>query len=411
MPYFQIFLKVFFIALLISPNESSNASLRTENSIDIQTLSSVNTEHLISTATADVIREFFITNDIKFDVIIYGETSRHIDGVINGVMRQVSKDTVPITIEHIKDFKRWNHEMNQSAVIFVKTKENLHQLHARSMSPNNSVIKLRNLEPKPFKFLVYVEKIRTLKQLNDTASKKNNYFAPFPADLRFFELFITSDKLTINLTARVLFSEDHCNAFALKVLNKFDKKSQQWTARLENFNPFSNFHGCLLSFATKINNFFYVKNQLSIKDQFSRSVITSAETEFGGLIAEVLSIMAHKCNFSFLFTVSENVVNSKGPRLLGTKNFNTLLSRLIIIESAHPWRNILSEHYTMPISTLEHYYLVSMNDLYTNYEKLLFPFDVATWSLLLFTFGLTFGTIFGLRFCPQWIRTMIIGKG
>jgi hypothetical protein len=410
MPFFQIFLKLFFTALLISPNESSRASLQTENSIDIQTLS-LNPEHIISTATADVIREFFIAKDIKFDVVIYGEASRHIDGVINGVMRQVSKDTVPITIRHIKDFKRWNHEMNQSAVIFVKTKENLHQLHARSISPNNSVIKLRNLEPKPLKFLVYVEKIRTLKQLNETASKTKKYIAIFPADLRFFELFITTDKLTINLTTRVLFSENHCNAFALKVLNKFDKKSQQWNAKLENFNPFNNFHGCLLSFVTKIDRFFYIRNQLPPQFQIPSSDIAKVETEFGGLIVEVISSMAQKSNFSFHFTVLDTLSNSTGSRFLGTKNFNTSLSRLNIIESAQPNRNVRSQHYTKPTSTLEHYYLVSMNDLYTNYEKLLFPFDAVTWSLLLFTFGLTFGTIFGLRFCPQWIRTMIIGKG
>jgi uncharacterized protein (UPF0218 family) len=409
MPYFQIFLKVFFIALLISPNESSNASLRTENSIDIRRLS-LNPEHIISTATADVIREFYIANDIKFDVIIYGETSRHIDGVINEVTRQVSKDTVPITIKHIKDIKRWNHEMSQSAVIFVKTKENLHQLHARSMSPNNSVVRLRNLEPKPFKFLVYVEEIKTLQQLNDTASETNNFFAPFPADLRFFELFITSDEFNINLTARVLFSEDHCNAFALKVLNKFEEKSQQWNTKLENFNPFNNFHGCLLSFATKINNFFYIKNQLSLKNLLPATTqITNVNTEFGGLIAEVISLMAQKNNFSFHFTVSENV--KKTSRLLGTKNYNTLLSRLIIVESAQLERNLRHQHYMKPTSSLEFYYLLSLNDLYNNYEKLLFPFDIATWSLLLSTFGLTFGTIFGLRFCPQWIRTMIIGKG
>jgi hypothetical protein len=411
-----VFLKIFFIALLISPNESSKASFQTENSIDIQITrlhspnpSPINPEHVISRAIADVIREFYIANDIKFDFIIYGETSSHINDIVNEVTNKVSKDNFPVTLNHIRDARGWNHEMSQSAVIFVKSEQNFVNLHRSSTNGIKLITKLTNFEPKPFKFLVYVEEINSLNQLNYSVSKNNYYYAGVPADLRSFEFFITSDGFMVELTARVLFSEKHCGAFALKVLNSFDAKSQQWKQKLENFNHFSNFHGCLLEFSTKIHNFFYIKNQLNVYEQRSQSHLTNEKTEFGGLITEVLDLLAQKNNFSFHFTIID--MNNGALIISSTKNYETSFLQIIGLDNTFLDKSILNGHFTVAFSSHDWFYLVSMNDLYTNYEKLLFPFDAATWTLLLFTFVLTGGTIFGLRFCPQWIRTMILGRG
>ncbi|KAG5669462.1 hypothetical protein PVAND_017349 [Polypedilum vanderplanki] len=75
--------------------------------------------------------------------------------------------------------------------------------------------------------------------------------------------------------------------------------------------------------------------------------------------------------------------------------------------------NYLHEYHlwSEPCGSTEYYYLVTENDLYTNYEKLFMPFDETTWILLSVTILLTFLIIFGTHYCPQWIRTLIHGAG
>jgi hypothetical protein len=405
----QIFIKIIFIVLSTSIQNPLCSSQLVKNSISTQSSSPAHSE---SKAIADVIRKFYIANHIQFDLIAYGETSNHINDVIDGVIKQVSHDAVPVTLKPINDVREWNHQMSQSAVIFVKSQKTLEHLHVASLGYKSSYPVLTNREPKPFKFLVYVEEIKSLHQLNDSISKNNQYSHTMPADLRLFEFFITSDELRVNLTARLLYSEEHCREFKLKVLNSVDKRSQQWTKKLENFEQFSNFHGCLMPFCVAISRSFYVEGA-NINEEKNESLILlkSEYAKFAGLTNEIVRLLAQTNNFSFHFSVLKHVPGSDKPLdVISTKNFKLPVHHLIPLENIVINRESIY-HFTVPFASVDWYCVVSLNTLYTNYEKLLFPFDVATWSLLLFTLVLTFGTIFGLRFCPQWISTMILGRG
>jgi hypothetical protein len=401
-------LQFFFIVLLISIKISKSTGLQIKNSLFTQSSSSALSE---SRAIADVIREFYIANHIQFDFIVYGETSNHINDVIDGVIKQADQYTIPVTLKHIKYVKNWNHEMDQSAVIFVKSQKILQDLHNSAINNKNFFPLLTNMETKQFKFLIYVDEIKSLQQLNDAVNETNVYLSFEKTDLRYFEFFVTSDELWLNLTARLIYSEDHCGEFKLKVLNSVDKRSQQWTKRLENFDQFRNFHGCLMPFIAMNSPNFYVKNYAKEDDELILKNLTiSGRAEFGGLTNEVMKLLAENNNFSLhlsLFTF-----NSTMYKWIGSKSYNVSVHQLVSpLEISVTDRIIFLYHFSKPFATVDWYFIVSQNDLYTNYEKLLFPFDVATWSLLLFTLGLTFGSIFGLRFSPQWIKTMVIGRG
>jgi hypothetical protein len=402
MSFLKIFIKLACIALVFSFQLSPSLSLQIQNS------SPADQEHAISTAITDVIRKFYLANDIRFDFLVYGETSRHINDVLNGVLRKLSQDNVSIGTEHIKYVKRWNHKFIQSSVIFVKSEKYLHNLHKIS-SENQFNVKLTNMEPQQFKFLVYVEEIKLLQLLNDSISKTNDYHAAYPPDLRSFEFFITSDGLKINLTARVLYSEDICGVFTLKILNELDINSQQWSKHLKNFDHFSSFHGCLLTLGVKMSHSFYIKNVGLGDFEHHEKIQRGEDTEFEGLANELVEVMARRCDFSFHYTIL--FISSNGVGISNTKSYYVPSTQIISFDHGMLDRKDYSVHSTIPFESFDDYYLVTPNHLYTNYEKLLFPFDAATWALLLFTIGLTFGTIYGLRFCPHWIQTKILGKG
>ncbi|KAG5669122.1 hypothetical protein PVAND_017018 [Polypedilum vanderplanki] len=55
----------------------------------------------LANAMVDVIREFYIANDIKFDFIIYGKATNHIKDVINEITKKLTNE-IPINIKRMK---------------------------------------------------------------------------------------------------------------------------------------------------------------------------------------------------------------------------------------------------------------------------------------------------------------------
>jgi hypothetical protein len=85
----------------------------------------------VASAMIDVIRKFYIANDIDFDFIIYGQTSRHIDDVLFLVIKELSKE-ITVNVRHIMDINEWNHELGKSAVFLLKKAGDLYHLHSLS---------------------------------------------------------------------------------------------------------------------------------------------------------------------------------------------------------------------------------------------------------------------------------------
>ncbi|KAG5670861.1 hypothetical protein PVAND_001094 [Polypedilum vanderplanki] len=116
----------------------------------------------VSKSMSDVIREFYIIDDIKFDFIVYGEKSKHIDDIIDEVTLELSQNEIPIIIKHFSNVSYWNHKLKQSAVIFMKSLENLENLHKVSeIFENNKITQIITSVPEKIKFLIYIEEIKT----------------------------------------------------------------------------------------------------------------------------------------------------------------------------------------------------------------------------------------------------------
>ncbi|KAG5671323.1 hypothetical protein PVAND_001526 [Polypedilum vanderplanki] len=177
--------------------------------------------------------------------------------------------------------------------------------------------------------------------------------------------------------------------------------SQKWNKSLENFNHYENFHGCM------INVIGHYGFEFFLSDISNNTNLD--ERKFAGAVFEIVQIMSEKFNFIPHYSLS-TYIDSK-LRTKSIKNYvpNDRYSFYLSIAPVN--YSFPFSYYTQSISTVNFMFHISYNDLYTNYEKLSMPFDDLTWIFLFLTFGLTFATIFGLHFCPRWIRTIIFGKG
>ncbi|KAG5673112.1 hypothetical protein PVAND_003186 [Polypedilum vanderplanki] len=371
-----------------------------------------NSVQSVSKALIDVIRKVYISNDIKFDIFIFRQTSSHLNDVIDEVTKELSDEIVTkITL-----ISTWMHGYednfdDKSAVIFVKSMIDLQRLQLEAKDVRKFRRDTLTLERKvsiKFKFLVYIEEVKTFKQLEnlvkDTKMLKINYIT----DMRFSEFFVINEQNQISFAANLLYSEKQCGKFQPVLLNSFDKQSQKWIKKLENFDHLKNFHECLILFTTIYTPAFYSqyhKNLYEITDnaELERKFATT-DLNFRGLNKELLDLMAERHNFTFHHSVPiKNIV--AGTQNFKTNELYTLVFELVIID-----RYNAKSYYSDPLCNFQFYYLLSPNDLYTNYEKLLFPFDDTTWAFMLFTFGIIFGVVIGVKFNKK-LKTIIFGKG
>ncbi|KAG5667698.1 hypothetical protein PVAND_015669 [Polypedilum vanderplanki] len=160
---------------------------------------------------------------IKFDILVYGKTTNHINDIIDEVTKAL-RDEISINIIHIKSFNNWTHNLNQSAIILAESKKNLKILHQKLMAKSENDTKLANATPKQLKFLIYCENLTNLHSII-----KNTKFERLSwTDFRFFQFCIIKAGNYVNLSAIVLFSEKKCGEFQIKFLNSFDIKTQKW---------------------------------------------------------------------------------------------------------------------------------------------------------------------------------------
>jgi hypothetical protein len=55
-------------------------------------------------------------------------------------------------------------------------------------------------------------------------------------------------------------------------------------------------------------------------------------------------------------------------------------------------------------------FAVTPTESFSNYEKMLLPFDIVTWTLLLFTFVVAFAVVLLLKLFNRRVRNAIVGK-
>ncbi|KAG5669120.1 hypothetical protein PVAND_017016 [Polypedilum vanderplanki] len=158
--------KSFLFILLFSSIFCTSFAFKTNELQKIPTRDPVK----LAKAMVDVICEFYIANDIKFDFIIYGKATNHIKDVINEITKKLTNE-ITVNIRHIEGIEifietwNWSLTFEQTAIIFTESKENIKYFHYKT----DKYFSLGNIFPKQFKFLIYVEEMKNFDRVEDKA--------------------------------------------------------------------------------------------------------------------------------------------------------------------------------------------------------------------------------------------------
>jgi hypothetical protein len=399
-----------------------------------------NTE-LIS-AFSSIITELFLTPQIPFDVIIYKSKSRKSFDIIDGIGSQLSGK-----ILRISQAQNWTHKLTQSAVIFTQNEKDLSEFLNKT--------ELKNVVVKPLRFLIHSSEKIELEKLK---------IPPLNFDkghIGHFSYFVIETLKEIQLKTFEWFTEEFCDVQQTIVLKNFDKKKLKWKKNLRSkkelknlkdlsikenqkssessknsqaskndknlktknvqktqnltnshnnskvfqhqkssqtlkISPkFKNFHGCSLYIYSGIflNTILETTDWINYGFTFSSINIPLKKSQIHPFEREIIKTVATHGNFTpnVTFDASENLYHIY------------YLHRTPIYDDDYSIGSIVLDDFET--------FLTSPSEPYDSYEKMIFPFDLETWSCLFGYFVIAFVAILIINRMPKKYQTFVYGEG
>jgi hypothetical protein len=324
----------------------------------------------------DVVRELFIKSEIKFDTIIYGNFSPHLKSVVDGVEKNLRDENLKGKIEksfesqiiQIGSPKEWNHFIFRSALILVGKDEKDKDFF--------KYWKLTNQYPKRLKFLLYFEN-------EEWNFFKYELISSFKVGhLTHFAYFLTRNKNGITLWTNEEFEENSCNKLQ-KV--KIDSFTQKWKNDLKIPEKFQNFHNC----------------PIRLVCEYSTPYCYMKDKEITGIIPEIIKPASVRGNINPKFLIyaidPKNILDFQ-PR----QEFKLQDVLMMFLSSVC--------HSTVTFLPSRLVFEMTPPDKFTNWEKVLLPFDFDTWKFLLITFGVSFLFVFVINQLPNFIKDLVYGE-
>ena len=185
----------------------------------------------ISKVIREIIEEFYVKNNIQFDVTIIGNS--------NDVHSEILKEQNPYRLSSYNSDLSVKFGVLVSTVYFIDSCFDYVTIHFTIIPVNQF--------PHNLKFLIYIHKcgLNYIKQnLKNLIKQQKLSFAQVSIEI--FEFILINDRNFLHLATIEWFTEAACNQPQLKVLNSFNKITQKWNKTLENYEKFQDFHGCEL---------------------------------------------------------------------------------------------------------------------------------------------------------------------
>lgn len=355
----------------------------------------------VSKAIVDICDGFFIRESVKFDLIIFGESTVYLNNIADRVLQAIGRN-FSTTVKRIENIVNWNGILENSALVLFK---NLTYLAAF----NSKLIHIVSSPPQVTKFLIHC-------QFRDNVTLVNmiSYYESDMPHISSFEYFINNKHSSIDLVTLEHFLEDSCNIQVGLIINTFNKTSLRWAQDFRNHEKFRNFNGCLLTLTSEYNlNFHLSKYNYEIVDCLKQkkdedfcfdifsNILKRPDVNYHGLFYEAFEMLSRRGNFTpnYQFLIEGRKFTKSG----------IFINQKIGFEFAAIHENIVT-HAPVFID-ISFKMLVTPSEFYTNYEKLLLPFDAKTWTCLIFVFTSIAIVILALKFTPKNMQSLVFGHG
>lgn len=224
--------------------------------------------------------------------------------------------------------------------------------------------------------------------------------------LNHFSYFFVNHTKNYELKTFEWWTEAACNQLQLVTLNSFDKKTSKWRQSLKIQEKFLNFHGCNLTSVSHIflSNIAFVVRHAGIFEYppwfpFVFYLMESYEMKVINIFAERGNLTVHRP------PLESRILPDDEHDLLDEYGGENFYFYQIVFHHRY------NDHYcSTPFIDQDLTAVYSPPEPYTNYEKMVLPFDFDTWLYLMITFAAAFFIIFIINFLPNDIKDVIFGE-
>lgn len=330
-------------------------------------------------AFEDIIQEFYVKNQISFDIFTIFDRFEEIDGIKSKVL----------VLNYAKTLLNWNYLRNKSKLVINVYHSTIIITHScTDFIWINKAIKLKNIYHKNFKFLIYSHDCGLNHFQNNLEHfMKDKKLSLAEGIIEQFEFLLINDGQFLQLATIEWFTDKACNQPQLKILNSFDKVTKKWKHILQNYEKFQNFYGCRLSLCVEI--------------PFQNGMIWNGEYKWDGQIKSLGLIHHIFMNISKNFNFVED---------FATRNNDEYETSICYFLFRYNTAEKYFMHSTTNFLEIKDIILATPGELYTSYEKLRLPFDNETWTYLISTFLIAFVTIFIINRFSKPIQDRFFGK-
>lgn len=324
-------------------------------------------ENISTNAISDVASELFVRHGIDFDIITLGNPTSDINDTISALLKQYNHS------KKVQSFDTYKKSIGQAALVFIDSFSSFLKLF---VNDDEEIPKVLFVMPGSYDMKKFFE----LSSKTEFPQKDEGFFlieADAKYELGTFEHWTDKD----------------CKIKKFSSLNNFVKNTQKWetSLKIQEIKPL-NFHGCPIKMSAYIFrlptiDLIDVNGYASINPEIAHILDKRNKNE-----KKILKIFTEVFNFKLIYG---ELRNQKKEEL-----------DVFLSASRQDYPHVCS----FSLFSYKYRFMYSPPEPYTNYEKMILPFDDMTWFYLILVFCSAFVGIFVINQTPKVFRDLVYGK-
>jgi hypothetical protein len=359
---------------------------------------------IISYVLHDLVDEFYINEDIKFNILNKRSISSFSRDILNDFLAKSNGKFSTRLSQHKMAKTTKLKKITQSFIIFLDALNDFEILER--------IFLVYRHGDEAIKFFIFIPNITYEELRSSWIYKYYRKLFIVSGGVFHHSYFITNEFNTVTLSTVEYFSPYGCNRPYLKKLNIFYKQSMTWSTELKNYEKFLQYYGCklvmMLPNSDSNGNLYHVSGY-SILDPN-----TLPYYDIKGITPIIFEIAAKHHNFLTHYqpalVPADWLIAEQNQEVLMYPINKTILEPLVFFEVISLYNAHLGMRVSNVVANLNVYMVVTPAEKYTPYEKFFLPFDLWTWILFFVTFILTFLVIFIINCFSKPVQNLVYGN-